>query len=858
MSLKVIPFSFFGSSESDLPIVAALNLSNPTTTSIDVEFSIFDDGTGAPITDFGIVYSSTDQDPVIGAPGVNQQSLGGTPPNIPGSYNGTVSGLSDTTEYYFKAYAINSEGTAYTPVKSLETQWDAFTYVFDAGRINYFTYSADLQIGNLTGGTTTINGVTMPLGNQEIKIKVSQPSNPNVTDEIHNRYYSNGRHKIFIPKNDNWDSSPIYISIAPISGTTFNNFRFVYSEDSDNEYNNGNILAAASAIVTHWGPTQWMSVVGMYAGDTFQINQYAPVCAADDTPDFSQCMSMHKVFKQNKRAYTNYYQPGDPNYLTAGVMQDISAWDVTNIQDTSHAFYNSWAGYGYPLVWTNMSWDNCVDFSRMFDSARFGQAGSSSLKVDMSGWTFNTDANADIRFDGFLANNQSSAFDGIGVRWFDINNIASNKLLFTNFFNTCRYMRFFGDTGYNVSAWGPKISQLEPLSNYTNSVVDLFNMFYFCGTNQAAGIDLDFTTWDFPTVTKADQMFAYTNFNSNNPYYATMLTNKTWGTNIVFDRISWQGMFTGAKNIPPLDNWTFNYVFNMDNMFWFPQAPAAPATQLDLSTWKTSIDALQPYKPSYTGSKGINADYMFYGGFGNVDAPLGIETWSWPTNANVDFITARFIVSYNYLFNRDVNNWNISKFHDFEGMFRFCTTFNNGEAAGLSGNPLTFTGTFMTTANTVAPVGGFQYMFQNCDAFNQSINSWGDLRKFNKQFAFNGMFYNTNSQPQAVYTHDIGGLLIDRPASPDTQLGQNIAAYWSTQQIDDTLIGWAKEFLTAGHLPTGGEIGWSTNTAANRPSCLPAASGGPYNVPGDINSVQDAIDFFTNQLGWTITLPACI
>lgn len=860
MSKVFMPFGFFSSGKSDLPIIGQFTVSNISTNSIDVSFNLVSDGEGAPVTGLGIVYSDSVTQPDLNTPNTTVVNLS-IPNQLPAPVSANLTGLDDTTTYYIRVFATNSEGTAYTATKQAETLWDAFTYVFDASRINYNTYPADLQIGNLTAGAAVNNGVTVQLGPQHVKIKISQPSNPNVTDEIFERGpFQQGRHKLFVNRNDNWDNSPMYVSIVPISGTTFNNFRFAYSEDADNEYNNGNVIVAASAIVTHWGPTQWLQTIGMYAGDTFQFNEYAPVCAADDTPDFSQCVSMHKIFQNNKRAYTNYYQPSQPNYLTAGPLQEISDWDLTNIQDASRAFYNSWAGYGYPLIWTNISWDNCVDFHQMFASSRIGQVGFFTIKADMSGWTFNTNSNADINFSSFMQQIQGN-FTGVGIKYFDINNTASNKLNLTSFFSNNNNIIYFGESGYNISGWGSKINQLEPLSNSTQ--VYLTFMFYFCGVNSTNGMDLDLSTWDFNTATDAQYMFAYSKWDPSAPNYSTTLTNKTWGSNLpagTSQSVLWTSMFQGTKNIPPLDNWTFNYVSRMSNMFANGQLPTAGAVMVNLSTWKTSIDALQPFAPGSTPAQGLElkADYMFAYGYNNSTIPNGIETWSWPTNANVDYIYPYGMFLFCRAFNRDLNNWNISKFNTFEEFFYYNEVFNNGEIPGASGNPLTFTGTFMTTANTVAPKGGFTAMFNRCYSFNQSVNSWGDLRRFDKDFTLGGMFNTTNAQP-AVFTHDIGGWIPPCP-QPGGVMGSNIAAYWTTQQIDDTLIGWAKEMLAVNFQPLGGQTGWvETNAGYNSPSCLPAAvnPGGPYTVPADITNVQDALDFFTSQLGWSVGLPPC-
>ncbi len=79
--------------------------------------TISSDG-GDPVTERGVVYSSTNTAPTIGAVGVTMDANGsGT-----GAFSETISGLSLDTHYYVQAYAINPQGTSYGGVEEFTTQ----------------------------------------------------------------------------------------------------------------------------------------------------------------------------------------------------------------------------------------------------------------------------------------------------------------------------------------------------------------------------------------------------------------------------------------------------------------------------------------------------------------------------------------------------------------------------------------------------------------------------------------------------------------------------------------------------------------------------------------------------------------
>ncbi|NOU46313.1 MAG: T9SS type A sorting domain-containing protein [Bacteroidales bacterium] len=115
-------------SSKDLGVITALP--NPTLapTITTTSVTIFDatsatlggevtsDG-GAAISERGVVYSSTNTTPEIGGADVTQDSNG----NGTGTFSESVGLLTESTTYYFQAYAINTAGTSYGGVMSFTT-----------------------------------------------------------------------------------------------------------------------------------------------------------------------------------------------------------------------------------------------------------------------------------------------------------------------------------------------------------------------------------------------------------------------------------------------------------------------------------------------------------------------------------------------------------------------------------------------------------------------------------------------------------------------------------------------------------------------------------------------------------------
>ncbi|MGY8910149.1 MAG: hypothetical protein ACKVIG_09850, partial [Flavobacteriales bacterium] len=99
-----------------IPILTTSDATSITKSTATLEGNITSNN-GNVITERGIIYSSTNTTPEIGETGVTKETNGtGT-----GVFSETITNLTKTTAYYYRAYAINSEGTGYGDVKNFTT-----------------------------------------------------------------------------------------------------------------------------------------------------------------------------------------------------------------------------------------------------------------------------------------------------------------------------------------------------------------------------------------------------------------------------------------------------------------------------------------------------------------------------------------------------------------------------------------------------------------------------------------------------------------------------------------------------------------------------------------------------------------
>ncbi len=116
-------------------------ISDITLTSATIYGNVIDDG-GASVTARGICYS-TSQNPTTSNSNVTSGS--GT-----GSFRCTLSGLSAGTTYYVRAYATNSNGTAYSGQRAFTTATTVSVPTVTTGTVSSITTSSASVSGNVT------------------------------------------------------------------------------------------------------------------------------------------------------------------------------------------------------------------------------------------------------------------------------------------------------------------------------------------------------------------------------------------------------------------------------------------------------------------------------------------------------------------------------------------------------------------------------------------------------------------------------------------------------------------------------------------------------------------------------------
>jgi hypothetical protein len=141
-----------------LPVVSATPASNITYSAADLGGTITSDGNGF-ISASGVVISKTTATPAIGGAGV--LNIASSPVATSGTYTVNASGLKHGSTYYFRSYAINGTGTAYSATDSFTLPVPPVPVLITSGSSN-ITHSAATLAGEIlsdSGRTITASGI---------------------------------------------------------------------------------------------------------------------------------------------------------------------------------------------------------------------------------------------------------------------------------------------------------------------------------------------------------------------------------------------------------------------------------------------------------------------------------------------------------------------------------------------------------------------------------------------------------------------------------------------------------------------------------------------------------------------------
>ena len=392
-----IPFGFWGQAESDLPIVAGLKVLSTDLTEAELQFTLVDSGKNEPVYAYGIVYSKTDPQVTLDTPGAQVSPIGTNfPGTLPVTNTHTVTGLDNTSTYYFRVFATNNQGqpqgenTFYSNTATGNTAWDAFTFEYTyndfvkqvpgdqiiLGRVYASPASQGFAYNLLNNGSQQIT-VDKGLGTNAAKWKV-EDENTGALITQGNFTNAGGYAEIKIDKSlVPVGAQKIIVTIAhddTVPNSTFNNFR-IWEEGK-----------FAAIRIRRWGPAKWKIWDYMFEGSNDPsknpANNDPGIGTPVDTPDLSECVSWQAAFRFNQQAWSG----DNPNE------QKLGEYDLSNIKVAMETFRDSnvcgLANAANTQPIKDANWENCQIFDSCLNSNN-NITNNAMSRLDLSGWTFN-------------------------------------------------------------------------------------------------------------------------------------------------------------------------------------------------------------------------------------------------------------------------------------------------------------------------------------------------------------------------------------------------------------------------------------------------------------------------------------
>lgn len=186
------------------PSVTTGNATNITASTAKIAGTVTSDGT-LTILERGICFSDSENPPTVDDHKVADLV------NALGEYEVTLTGLDPETEYYYRAYAINSEGVGYGEVETFTTDEP---YQPDVGD-GYWTWSPGRSQATISRSQATPANASVNLSLADLGLEYGKTYTFSVGDIEHD----NGEPSIVLQRMD--DVTPITNTIAPNSSYTF-------------------------------------------------------------------------------------------------------------------------------------------------------------------------------------------------------------------------------------------------------------------------------------------------------------------------------------------------------------------------------------------------------------------------------------------------------------------------------------------------------------------------------------------------------------------------------------------------------------------------------------------------------------
>ena len=662
------------------------------------------DTQGLPVTEKGIVYSSTNTSPILS----NSTSVNNDNALDNGTFSTETNGLLPETIYHIRSFATNIHGTSYGEV-STHTTPSAFVYTIVPTNQQYRLPLSQDASGNdylidWGDGSESYMIPSMSQADRNNAILHTYSSTSTVTIMVYGDLgkiiETTVNSAIMIRDISNWGS-------AIVGTKSFKNCQNL----SISATNLPNL--DANLAYTFSGATSFNSDISNW--DTSNVTTMEGIFY--DADAFNQDISQKEV-TVNGVTYTAWDTSNVTNMINmfSGAIafnQNINNWETSSVTTMRNMFKGATA-FNQPIG----TWDvsSVTDMYGLFDNA-------DSFNQNLSNWNTSSVTNMGYMFAANLVFNNNSAPLTF--------NTSSVTYMQSMFFNT-------GTFNQDISKQEVTVNGLTYTAWDTSSVTNMRTMF-----RQAAAFNQDIGSWNTSSVTTMVQMF----------FGATAFNQIifSWNTSSVTDM---QSMFENAvafnQNISywcvtnissEPSKFSYNSPLIGNNKPVWGTCPVMPAANDDFGNPYLIIASNGVIEAADSTVAGVS--YLLDGEIYIVVDDAGL-TAAIGANITNNIVTTKItdmsnLFQNNTTFNDDISNWDTSNVTNMREMFMGATAFNQDIGSW-----------------DVSSVNDMGYMFDSANSFNQNLSNWNTISVTNMSYMFaaNDVF-NNNSAPLTFNTSSV-------------------------------------------------------------------------------------------------------
>ena len=342
-----------------------------------------------------------------------------------GIFTSELTNLAESTTYYYRAYATNSNRTVYGSTYSFQTMNsaddnDGDGYTVADGDCNDLDFNInpsafeiqDDGIDQNCDGTDSLSPVYLSSNGVTIKAH-SWASFGDVGTVNGKEYVVINRETLISMVSQGMDYSAVCTSLISDMSEVFKNrtkSSNISSWDTSIVTNMNSMFESSFLGVNHemnlWDVSKVVDMSSMFSGSNF--NGYIYAWDTSSVTDMNEMFLSVTEFNQSI-ANWNTSSVTDMSLMFQSAYafnQNLSSWDTSNVTDMSYMFYNATA-FNQNLSYWDTS--NVTDMTQMFQSA-------TAFNGELDGWSFGPEANLTSMFQDATAFNQNlSSWDTSNV-----------------------------------------------------------------------------------------------------------------------------------------------------------------------------------------------------------------------------------------------------------------------------------------------------------------------------------------------------------------------------------------------------------------------------------------------------------